>query len=400
LSKFPILKHVGGDQFRKFCILSTLVLTVTICITCFTQQEKGKPAEGAHSNNNVLQAFSNIKEAILRLPRPIRRVCYVQLFSWIGWFPFLFYSTAYVGQVMAMEKDQDPDNDSVTRTGEFALFIYSLVAVTSGTIVPYIASRDRRILHTDDLEPDVEALRCRELVWTWREQAIKQGQFVHLPRMPFMLRNIWTFSLAIFTVLMFSTFFIRNVLSATIMISITGFCWAIACWVPFAIIMEYLKEIDTESMDRGRPQNIRATYGRSNSNPTLPARDRELDQDEREPLLRRHSLMQRAEVSTADDLSKINKPLAGGTVLGIHNLAIVIPQFIVSIVSSFIFKFANQNADPNSIYYGKTGVSWALRFGGVCALIACLLSRKVPPTRTERQMRRRLAYMHASVQHL
>lgn len=41
----------------------------------------------------------------------------------------------------------------------------------------------------------------------------------------------------------------------------------------------------------------------------------------------------------------------------------------------------------------KNGVVWVLRFGGLMALIGALISRKVPPTKTEKAMRRRLAEM-------
>jgi solute carrier family 45 protein 1/2/4 len=46
-----------------------------------------------------------------------------------------------------------------------------------------------------------------------------------------MLRNVWTAALLLFFVLMMSTFFIVNVVQATIMISLVGICWAVACWV-------------------------------------------------------------------------------------------------------------------------------------------------------------------------
>ena len=48
--------------------------------------------------------------------------------------------------------------------------------------------------------------------------------------------------------------------------------------------------------------------------------------DERRPLLRRRSQDQ---LDSALDTDANGAPLAGGTVLGIHNLAIVTPQFIV-----------------------------------------------------------------------
>jgi hypothetical protein len=47
--------------------------------------------------------------------------------------------------------------------------------------------------------------------------------------------------------------------------------------------------------------------------------------NERQPLLRRQSLRLDYEAETGE----IPTPPAGGTILGIHNLAIVIPQFLV-----------------------------------------------------------------------
>jgi solute carrier family 45 protein 1/2/4 len=44
-------------------------------------------------------------------------------------------------------------------------------------------------------------------------------------------------------------------------------------------------------------------------------------------------------------------------------------------------------------YLGKNGVAWVLRFAGLCALVAALVSRGVPPTPTEKAMRRRLGEM-------
>lgn len=36
----PVLRLLGGDQFRKFCVVSMTVLVITVWITCFTQDEK------------------------------------------------------------------------------------------------------------------------------------------------------------------------------------------------------------------------------------------------------------------------------------------------------------------------------------------------------------------------
>lgn len=54
---------------------------------------------------------------------------------------------------------------------------------------------------------------------------------------------------------------------------------------------------------------------------------------------------------------------------------------------------AEVDDDPtnHSTFYGKNGVAWVLRFGGLCALVGAVFARMVPPTRTEKEMRRRLA---------
>ena len=46
-------------------------------------------------HSKMRDVFENIRHAIWNLPTPIRRVCFVQLFAFMGWFPFLFYSYVF-----------------------------------------------------------------------------------------------------------------------------------------------------------------------------------------------------------------------------------------------------------------------------------------------------------------
>ena len=103
--------------------------------------------------------------------------------------------------------------------------------------------------------------------------------------------------------------------------------------VPNPNYQQYLKEVDAGAIKQeksivgafdGRPAHSRAI-----SAPSFRFRGERLTSGERVPLLRRYSLKADGELAQDDDLSKSKKPLAGGTVLGIHNLAIVAPQFIV-----------------------------------------------------------------------
>ncbi|GBE79661.1 major facilitator superfamily domain-containing protein [Sparassis latifolia] len=391
LANMPILRLLGGDQFRKFCVVSMAILVLTVWITCFTQEEKEREEHRIDKGNKLRDVLANIYAAMISLPKPIRRVCYVQLFAFMGWFPFLFYSTTYVGQVMAYELQRDPDHDTATRTGEFAMLIYSIVAVTAGATLPNLARRDTSLLaHEGDEDEDVEIARLRTTVREWRAEAARKGQPLQLPWMPFFLRNIWTAALILFALITFSTFFITKVWQAIIAISLVGICWAIACWVPFAIIMEFLKEREREpGVDAVREETRRPSHSRTRSTPAM--RPRVIPQDENEPLLRRRRSFDENNAYPYPEAD----PLAGGTILGIHNLAIVFPQFVIALVSSVIFRVVDADVDNDpshhTTYYGKNGVAWVLRFGGLCALCGALIARRVPPTRTEKEMRRRLA---------
>jgi solute carrier family 45, member 1/2/4 len=42
LASLPLLRLLGGDQFRKFCVVSIILLVITVWITCWSQEEKSR----------------------------------------------------------------------------------------------------------------------------------------------------------------------------------------------------------------------------------------------------------------------------------------------------------------------------------------------------------------------
>ncbi|KAF8974437.1 hypothetical protein BDZ97DRAFT_1646725 [Flammula alnicola] len=370
LAELPIIRLIGGDQFRKFCIICIVILVSTVWITCATHSEEERPRVHRRHGGRMRDVFENIFKALTNLPKPIRRVCYVQLFAFMGWFPFLFYSTTYVGQVMAYEEGKEPDADFATRRGELAMLIYSIVGVIAGTILPHLATRDHRLMaHKADVDEDAETSRLRAAVHHWRVEAARQGRALHLPVMPFLLRNIWTGALLFFSFLTFSTFFISTV-------------------------TQLLKEPPPPTrviQETRRPLHARNVSTPSHGRPSFSG-------GERQPLIRRRSF---DDYDNHPEEDMPATPLPGGTVLGIHNLAIVMPQFIVALASSVIFRVVDGD-QPSSLqslaevpnnYFGKNGVAWVLRFGGLCTLIGAVFARRVAPTPTEKAMRRRLGEM-------
>ena len=78
-------------------------------------------------------------------------------------------------------------------------------------------------------------------------------------------------------------------------------------------------------------QDTRPTHIRNFSAPNKPPR-----YGERQPLIRSRSYDE-YDTNAEDDIPEAN--LAGGTVLGIHNLAVVTPQFLVLFFFSGTSKF-------------------------------------------------------------
>lgn len=177
LNGIPFLKWIGGDQFRKLCILALLLLVITVWLTCWTIEEDERPTQfGQESGSKLRDVIATIHEAINTLPKPVKRICMVQIAAFMGWFPFLFYSTTYVAEVMSHEQGHDADRDEATRVGSFALLIYSFVAIFAGTILPYLSERDQRIMRLADEAVDVETEPvARDTVRQWRVEARPNG---------------------------------------------------------------------------------------------------------------------------------------------------------------------------------------------------------------------------------
>ena len=117
---FPLL---GSTQMRVLCVISIFVLTSTVFITCMTASETVNQ-NGLSSDQKWHTPFLEIIKSWKSLPSPIQLVCNTQFLAWMGWFPFLFYSSSWISQ--------DP------RQGSFALSVFAFIALLGGFIIPII----------------------------------------------------------------------------------------------------------------------------------------------------------------------------------------------------------------------------------------------------------------------
>ena len=113
---------------------------------------------------------------------------------------------------MARQDNKEPDVDVATRAGNFAMLMYSLVAVIAGSLLPQLTKRDERLLGADEEEDEeAELARIHCMVTKWKAQAAVKGKSLKLPSMPLTLRDMWCFALVLYGVISLCTFFINTV---------------------------------------------------------------------------------------------------------------------------------------------------------------------------------------------
>ncbi|KAI9032668.1 major facilitator superfamily domain-containing protein [Phycomyces nitens] len=195
---------LGDSQIKAFCVVAIVVFLSTLAVTCVTTDEK-KLTREEPEDLPWYHTFLYIWRAFRFLPRPIQTLCNTQFFAWMGWFPFLFYSTQWVSDLyfVANPPQEGDDWAEGTRAGSFALLCYSIVSVFAGIVVPDLSSRFEKVKL-------------------------------------FSLLNIYTASHLIVAGALLSAWFVRSVTAATVILAIMGIPWAIVLWVPFSLVGEYV----------------------------------------------------------------------------------------------------------------------------------------------------------------
>ncbi|KAH0831034.1 hypothetical protein J3R83DRAFT_13536 [Lanmaoa asiatica] len=299
----------------------------------------------------------------------------------LGWFPLLFYTTVYIGD-LHKSSSPIPENDAAaialdvesTRLGTRALFYSALVSLAANIIMPSFVVPQHVGHASSPLQPKQK---------TWLE------------RVRMHLASLWALSHFVFAMCMAATFVTSTVSGATFIMSVTGFCWAITQWAPYALlgeaILSHPASDDAGSIHLTDTRSTRVVRSRddvehnADEEETLQLFQADVDDEEGEyvpngcPHLHAYSRADiqspsasrassfdqddeldphpriiglgnsRARVSRLDIAIPSSPPsvaplegnavtsTSGSTRKGIHNIFIVIPQFLVTGLSSIIF---------------------------------------------------------------
>ncbi|EXJ78687.1 hypothetical protein A1O1_09089 [Capronia coronata CBS 617.96] len=382
----------GNTQFKVLVVIASIALSTTVLISILTIKERNpqlEPPSRADDGGGLVAFFKQVFVSIKRLPPEIRQVCEIQFFHWIGWFPFLFYITTYIGQLYV-----DPyltpglSDDEVeklwgkaTRIGTFALLIYAIISFSCNIILPFLVVPTCRAQPVEEVEdfdrpitpPSRPDMRPRSYSWGQHAYSGSQSTLTFPPspeesrvrramgqehptstekcmtrlQIPgFTLRRAWLMSQLLFSFCTFSTFFITTPLAATIMTALVGISWSLTLWAPFALISA---EISQRDETRRKKQRQRLING-----------DGDLGEDD----------------------MKYEEEDQAGVILGLHNVAISAPQILATLISSVVFKLLQKPRNEP----GDVSVGWTLRIGGAATLIAAFITWRMKEPGDERDV--------------
>ncbi|KAI0355283.1 MFS general substrate transporter [Trametes cingulata] len=400
-----VFPFFGDTELEVLAVVGSFLLLITHGITAFCTKERVVVAtKGA--KKSFSKELRDIWDNARTLPSVIRQICMIQFFSWIGWFPVLFYTTAFIGDLHKRSSPLPPDDPALdaeaTRLGTRALFYSSILSLTSNILLPFFVA---------------ESARSRRLLERKLVQAHKSAWVRMYERVKVSLATLWATGHLLFAVCMFATFFYSSVWGATLFTTLTGFSWSITQWAPFSLLAEAILTEDAPGNEDANSIVLHDTRTRRHSGDiTLggdeherqflvgedededeqhPARPRSLEEDvqsfssnasmddhdeepTRRPTSRQavhdretegvllnnlaartshldvHSLSadDDATLHDDDDDAKRRPGLAAkaGIIIGIHNIFIVIPQFIMTGLASLVFFFLDPSkAVPDAV---------------------------------------------------
>ncbi|KAF8307893.1 hypothetical protein DL93DRAFT_2171488 [Clavulina sp. PMI_390] len=413
--KLPdLLPLLGTTQLQILSALASVLMVVTNGATVLAVRERvlveDKSIQRAGpSMLSSLGLFSTVKEIwsnIWTLPYVIMRICIIQFLSWIAWFPLLFYTTLWVSDIYVRSQTTGTPTEGIldagTRAGNRALLGSSVVSMVGFVVLPLMVS-------TSHAEKKTSGRR------RWWELEMH-------------VATLWAISNTVLAMSLISTWFTNSIWAANIVIGATGFSSAVSGWAPFALLGEHIHsstnhssegytlayEIDDEDIPLQDKRTERTSdslalngtplsSGLPRPNPALSARasrsnltgdgEEDFDLDSSNG----NRVVDEAESKGFPDLTKTGDDV-GDKAGGIHNIFVVIPQFLVTGLSAVVFAIADSAAPisphvpgsrnsenkpvllrriaaqgSTSTNDGFDSIGFMFRLGGLCAGIAAML---------------------------
>ncbi|KAJ4295839.1 hypothetical protein N0V88_004541 [Collariella sp. IMI 366227] len=138
--------RLGDNQFKQLTVIASFGLILSAAVTCWAVTERvlvsvrHDPCRAQGRFKVVRQIWSTF----LTLPPRIRGICNAVFWAWLGWFPFIIYSSTWVGETYfrydAPPSARNPKDAAgeLGRIGSMALTAYSMVSFAAAWILPVL----------------------------------------------------------------------------------------------------------------------------------------------------------------------------------------------------------------------------------------------------------------------
>ncbi|MCJ1451905.1 hypothetical protein MMC28_002245 [Mycoblastus sanguinarius] len=316
----------GDSQFKQLTFIAATFFIFSVCVTSWAVEERVLlSSRDADVKSGAVKMISKILKTTLHLPDRIQAICWVQFWAWIGWFPFLFYSTTWVGEVYFRYHPETNASESkdtlgdVGRVGSLSLVVFSIITFTGSVLLPFVVQspdHDRRPFTPrphKNLGPLVSTLNK------------------YKPD----LQTAWQFSHLLFAGAMCLAPFVRSLKMATILVSLCGIPWALACWAPFAFMGIEINRLTTPNTMLANGSSYRRLSNHSVDEFNSPAPS--------PTFLRLNHLDRDVDDSPPADSSTGE---TAGIYLGILNLFTTLPQFVGTFISMIVFSILEPGKSP------------------------------------------------------
>lgn len=318
----------------------------------------GSPAADLNPLRVLSRTWGNFAQTAMTLSTPIKEVLRIQTLSWLCWFPLMFYTTEWVSSVAvsgyladlaSSGGSQQPDMKKLkargTRAGSHALFLQALVSFSCSLILPQLLPTPDSELSKSSAQPrgasrSLSTSGSRAQVSRWLPVFAQDFGGVRLT-------TLWTlahFSVALVTWLTWPIASSKSIGAATILIAMAGYSWSVTSWGPYSLLGILLQSgmADIQNVAAGAYQSVpmRDSWSSGTGDASAEGGERqfqEAEEDEEAAILSFHTSGAPGDSTTTS--SEATGSHQAGTILGIHNTAIVIPQLAVSLLASLIFAF-------------------------------------------------------------
>ncbi|KAI3108759.1 hypothetical protein CBS147331_5551 [Penicillium roqueforti] len=366
---------LGDTQFKQMTVIAALSLVLAVAVTSYSVKERVLISARDDGSAGAIQVLSQLFKTTFELPPRIQAICWAQFWAWIGWFPFLFYSTTWVGETYFRYEVPKDDMAKATdmlgevgRVGSLSLTVFSSITVLSSVLLPFCIMQpdSKRIRFTARPPPKVAAV-LKAI------SAIRPD-----------LQTAWLISHVMFAATMIFAPLAHSRAFATFLVAVCGIPWAISGWAPFAFMGVEINKLTMGGYSPAIPSSRSGVTMITSASLRNSAADTELD-----VLRLNHHDSTDSDTDEEDRASNI--PSTGelaGIYLGVLNVYTTLPQFVGTFISWIVFSLLEPGAEPAADNSSDTqwmnldkerynAISICLFIGAISALVAAEATRRL-----------------------